>query len=106
VRDWTWDKYTIPVKRGKLSAKLSLLTDLRDKQTVAAKETNKIRREKTLERIEYGLNKCISKGIKPTQKNTAKESGLTDRTLRKYKDYWLSKKNSLGQKSGTTVYIR
>ncbi|MFK5880127.1 MAG: replication initiation protein [Flavobacteriaceae bacterium] len=101
VRDYTWSKWTNPVRRGRDKLSASLLSDLKDKQALAAIKTNEIRRNKTKDRIVYGLKFCEENNLKKTQKKVAEVAGLSARVIRNYKDFFHHIK-----KSGTTVYIR
>jgi hypothetical protein len=101
VLNWVWERYTIPKKRGRYKAELSLIEDLKDKQSVSAMKTNEIRRNKTIEAIKQGVKQCRDQGIKITQTNTARICGLSTRTIKRYKDVWLSEKNSMYKKGDT-----
>ncbi len=88
VARWTWDKYTgqgSGCKRGRDTLKNSLLIDDRDKQILAAHETNKQRKTNTETNISNAIKALQLENKKITIASISKKSGIHRNTVSKNK---------------------
>lgn len=86
IAKWTWSNYEPKINRGRDTAKGIFLGNTKDKQVLAAVETNKQRKNATERKIRSAIYSIKADGQKVTQKRIAEVSGLSTRTIREYKE--------------------
>ena len=85
VSKWVWRYYEPKVNRGR-DAIQNYSLDLTDKRILSAKNTNKARINTTQAKIMDAVKVLHEQGKKTTQKAISEVSGLSTRTIRKYKN--------------------